>query len=588
MEFNLLSVMRLAGGLALFIFGMMTMGGALERVAGSKLEKTLEKMTGNVIKALCMGAAVTAVIQSSSATTVMVVGFVNAGIMTLQQSVGVILGANIGTTVTSQLLRLDSTGAVSGSIFLQVIKPANLAYVIVAAGLLTGMLAKKKRTRDIGDILIGFGILFIGMSTMEGAMSPLKDMPAFQNLFVMFTNPIMGVLVGMLVTAVIQSSSASVGILQALSTTGMIPYSAAIPIIMGQNIGTCVTALLSAAGANKNARRAAMIHFYFNLLGSSIFLAVVYTAKLFLVFPFWNEAIDKGGIANLHLLFNVSATLLFLPFTKQLVRLAEKTIPEDETKIDPLSRLEPRFYQTPSVALEQSHNCITDMGKVALENFKAAIAPIFADNKNLDSKSFEEREKFLDRAEVEIGKYLMGLPSALPQGSRHLHAEMLHSLSDFEKIGDYAKNIFDSIRDFKESGSVFSQDAIEDLRMMSDAVTEILNLTLDGYAFRQSASAREALPLEEIIDVLKEELKNRHIERLGNNTCTVQTGVTFLEVIHDLEKIADHCSNIAIYTIQLTEGASRFDTHNFKAEDFPGYSEKMEFFKAKYLAGIFG
>ena len=333
MEFDVLSIVQMIGGLALFIYGMTTMGKGLERAAGSKLEKTLEKMTGNVFTALIMGMVVTMVIQSSSATTVMVVGFVNAGIMTLKQSVGVILGANIGTTVTAQILRL-SGGDGSGNLFMDLLKPKNLAYIIVLVGVIIMMLAKKRRTRDIADIFTGFGILFIGMAVMEGAVAPLADLPQFADLFAAISNPVLGVVVGAGVTAIIQSSSASVGILQALSTTGAITYSAAIPIILGQNIGTCITAFLSSLGGSKNARRTAMVHFYFNLIGSIAFLVAIYAVQYTVGFSFWENPIDKGGIANFHTLFNVTCTLLFLPFTGLLVKLAKWSVPTGETQED--------------------------------------------------------------------------------------------------------------------------------------------------------------------------------------------------------------------------------------------------------------
>ena len=343
MEFDVLSIVQMIGGLALFIYGMTTMGKGLERAAGSKLEKTLEKMTGNVFTALIMGMVVTMVIQSSSATTVMVVGFVNAGIMTLKQSVGVILGANIGTTVTAQILRL-SGGDGSGNLFMDLLKPKNLAYIIVLVGVIIMMLAKKRRTRDIADIFTGFGILFIGMAVMEGAVAPLADLPQFADLFAAISNPVLGVVVGAGVTAIIQSSSASVGILQALSTTGAITYAAAIPIILGQNIGTCITAFLSSIGGSKNARRTAMVHFYFNLIGSIAFLVAIYAVQYTVGFSFWEYPIDKGGIANFHTLFNVTCTLLFLPFTGLLVKLAQGgACRRGETQEDPLAKLEPAF-----------------------------------------------------------------------------------------------------------------------------------------------------------------------------------------------------------------------------------------------------
>ena len=588
MGFDLMSVVQMAGGLALFIYGMTTMGGGLERAAGAKLEKTLEKMTGNVFSALLMGMVVTAVIQSSSATTVMVVGFVNAGIMTLRQSVGVILGANIGTTITAQILRLDSSGGMSDSFIMQLLKPKNLAYVVVLIGLLVMMSGKSKRRRNIADILIGFGVLFIGMATMEGAVAPLADLPQFSQLFAAVSNPVLGVLVGAVVTAIIQSSSASVGILQALSTTGAITYSAAIPIILGQNIGTCVTAFLSSVGGSKNARRTAMIHFYFNLIGSVIFLAAVYAIQYAVGFPFWADAIDKAGIANFHTLFNVLVTILFLPFTKLLVLLAERTIPADIEKADPLTKLEPRFLATPSIALEQAQKCIADMGTAALGNYELAVQPLFTGAPQ-QPELFLEQEQFLDRGEVEIAKYLIQIRSDLPGGMRRMHAEMLHSLSDFEKIGDYAQNIYDSVAEFRESGGKFSDDATAELKIMADAVSELLEKTVNGYIERSASIAHQVEPIEEVVDMLKDILKNRHIERLNSGRCSIQTGLPFLEIVHDLEKIGDHCSNIAIYTIQLCEGAKNFDTHDFSKHAYkasPEFREAVEYVRKKYLTTL--
>lgn len=589
MEFDVLSILRLVGGLALFIYGMVTMGSGLERAAGEKLEKTLEKMTGSLFKAILMGLAVTAVIQSSSATTVMVVGFVNAGIMTLRQSVGVILGANIGTTVTAQILRLDSTGSLGDSLFMQLLKPKNLAYVAVLVGIIMIMLAKKKKTKDKADILIGFGILFIGMSTMEGAVAPLAELPQFAQIFAAISNPILGVLVGAIVTAIIQSSSASVGILQALSTTGVITYAAAIPIILGQNIGTCITAFLSSLGGNKNARRAAMIHFYFNLIGSIIFLIGVYGLNAFLHFSFWDTAINKGGIANFHTLFNVTTVVLFIPFNRLLVRLAERTIPANEEKPDPLAKLEPRFLATPSIALDQCQKCISEMGMAAKANFLLATEPIFSGTEP-DQTTFKGNESFLDRAEVEIGKYLLNMQNNLPsKDGQQLHAEMLHSLSDFEKMGDYAQNIMECVAEFEESGNHFSPYAMDELRVMCDAVGELMDTTIQAYSTRSASIARSVEPIEEIVDILKDQLKSRHIQRLNEGTCTFTTGVPFLDIIHDLEKIGDHCSNIAIYTIQLCEGASKFDTHGYSKQEIkntPLFEEQMRFFEQKYLAKL--
>ena len=509
MEFDVLSIVQMIGGLALFIYGMTTMGKGLERAAGSKLEKTLEKMTGNVFTALIMGMVVTMVIQSSSATTVMVVGFVNAGIMTLKQSVGVILGANIGTTVTAQILRL-SGGDGSGNLFMDLLKPKNLAYIIVLVGVIIMMLAKKRRTRDIADIFTGFGILFIGMAVMEGAVAPLADLPQFADLFAAISNPVLGVVVGAGVTAIIQSSSASVGILQALSTTGAITYSAAIPIILGQNIGTCITAFLSSLGGSKNARRTAMVHFYFNLIGSIAFLVAIYAVQYTVGFSFWENPIDKGGIANFHTLFNVTCTLLFLPFTGLLVKLAKWSVPTGETQEDPLAKLEPRFLTTPALALDQAQRCIADMGEAAKSNFHLAVDPMFGGSA-ASEEIFREHEAFLDRAEVEIGRYLTTMHNVRSVDQRRQSAEMMHSLSDFEKIGDYAQNIFDRADEFRQAGLSFSATAMNELHAMTDAVSEVLDMTVEAYVTQSVSLARSVEPLEEVVDTMKEQLKSRHI-----------------------------------------------------------------------------
>ena len=587
MEFDVLSIVQMIGGLALFIYGMTTMGKGLERAAGSKLEKTLEKMTGNVFTALIMGMVVTMVIQSSSATTVMVVGFVNAGIMTLKQSVGVILGANIGTTVTAQILRL-SGGEGSGNLFMDLLKPKNLAYIIVLVGVIIMMLAKKRRTRDIADIFTGFGILFIGMAVMEGAVAPLADLPQFADLFAAISNPVLGVVVGAGVTAIIQSSSASVGILQALSTTGAITYSAAIPIILGQTIGTCITAFLSSLGGSKNARRTAMVHFYFNLIGSIAFLVAIYAVQYTVGFSFWENPIDKGGIANFHTLFNVTCTLLFLPFTGLLVKLAKWSVPTGETQEDPLAKLEPRFLTTPALALDQAQRCIADMGEAAKSNFHLAVDPMFGGSA-ASEEIFREHEAFLDRAEVEIGRYLTTMHNVRSVDQRRQSAEMMHSLSDFEKIGDYAQNIFDRADEFRQAGLSFSATAMNELHAMTDAVSEVLDMTVEAYVTQSVSLARSVEPLEEVVDTMKEQLKSRHIERLGEGGCTMQTGIHFLDIVHDLEKISDHCSNIAIYTIQLVEGAEEFDTHAYAKAEFksgPQFESKLKFYQSKYLSRL--
>ena len=587
MEFDVLSIVQMIGGLALFIYGMTTMGKGLERAAGSKLEKTLEKMTGNVFTALIMGMVVTMVIQSSSATTVMVVGFVNAGIMTLKQSVGVILGANIGTTVTAQILRL-SGGEGSGNLFMDLLKPKNLAYIIVLVGVIIMMLAKKRRTRDIADIFTGFGILFIGMAVMEGAVAPLADLPQFADLFAAISNPVLGVVVGAGVTAIIQSSSASVGILQALSTTGAITYSAAIPIILGQNIGTCITAFLSSLGGSKNARRTAMVHFYFNLIGSIAFLVAIYAVQYTVGFSFWENPIDKGGIANFHTLFNVTCTLLFLPFTGLLVKLARWSVPTGETQEDPLAKLEPRFLTTPALALDQAQRCIADMGEAAKSNFHLAVDPMFGGSA-ASEEIFREHEAFLDRAEVEIGRYLTTMHNVRSVDQRRQSAEMMHSLSDFEKIGDYAQNIFDRADEFRQAGLSFSTTAMNELHAMTDAVSEVLDMTVEAYVTQSVSLARSVEPLEEVVDTMKEQLKSRHIERLGEGGCTMQTGSPCPDIVHHLATFFNDTATTEIYTIQLVEGAEEFDTHAYAKAEFksgPQFESKLKFYQSKYLSRL--
>lgn len=564
---DLLSLLKLLGGLGLFIYGMLTMGNALEKMAGEKLEKTLETVTGNIFKAVGVGALVTGIIQSSSATTVMVVGFVNAGIMNLKQAVGVIMGANIGTTVTAQLLRLDTTGAVEGSLLMQILKPSMLAYVAVALGAGLFMFAKKRKHHDFGEILLGFGVLFIGMSIMEGSVTALKDMPWFQHMFTIFTNPVLGILVGIAVTAIIQSSSASVGILQAVASTGAITYAAAIPIILGQNIGTCVTALLSALGANKNAKRAAMIHFYFNLIGSVFFILVVYGLNAIIGFTFWDSPIGKSGIANFHALFNVSVTLLFIPFRGLLITLAERTIkskPSESQVIEDLGRLDERFYSSPAVALDQCDKIISAMGKCGHQNIQMVNAAI-VDSVPPHVETFKDNESFLDRAEARLNSYMLGIKEEeLSENSRKTYSEMLHSIGDFERVGDYAENLLEFYEDMHERGTVFSQEAISELRVMSQAVEEIVALTVKAYESNDVVTARQIEPLEDVIDSIKEALKSRHISRLQSGICTVSTGIPFLDIIHNYEKIADHCSNVAVYVMMLADDNQEFDIHEYR------------------------
>ncbi|MBR4880280.1 MAG: Na/Pi cotransporter family protein [Clostridia bacterium] len=562
---DIFSIVKLCGGLALFIYGMTVMGDALEKVAGEKLEKTLETMAGNIFKSIFLGALVTAVIQSSSATTVMVVGFVNAGIMTLKQAVGIIMGANIGTTMTAQLLRLG--GGDSASTIMKFLKPSNLAYVAVAVGFLLMIIKKKKKLKDVGEILLGLGVLFIGMNTMEGAVSGLRELPAFQAMFTTLKNPILGVLAGALVTAAIQSSSASVGILQAVAATGAVSFAAAVPIIFGQNIGTCITSFMSSMGASKNARRAAMIHLYFNLVGTILFMIAMYAIKAVVGFSFWDNPITKADIANFHTIFNVVVTVVFIPFNGLLVKLAEKTIKVDEkdNELDlELARLDDRFLATPAIAIEQCHKVVTTMGNIALGNLMITNAAV-VDGIPLNEETFNENESFLDNGEARINKYMLSIKEddLSPQG-RKLYEEIMHTVSDFEKIGDYTENIYEQYQSIVDNGISFSEEAMFELKVIRDATEEIVELATQAFTEGDIAVAARIEALEENIDGMREALKSKHIHRLRTGLCTVDVGMPFLDIIQNYEKIADHCSKIAIYVMMYNDDTDSFDVHEYR------------------------
>ena len=561
---NLISIITLLGGLGLFLYGMTTMGNALEKLAGEKLERTLEVMTNNIFKAILVGTVVTGIIQSSSATTVMVVGFVNAGIMSLQQAVGVIMGANIGTTVTAQILRLDTTGAVSGSLVMQLLNPSTLSYIVVAVGVVMMMVSKRKKVITAGEMLLGLGVLFIGMSVMESSVTALRDSPWFAQLFASLQNPVLGILAGTLVTAIIQSSSASVGILQAVASTGAVTYAAAIPIILGQNIGTCVTALLSSLSGNRNAKRAAMIHFYFNLIGSLVFIVLVYLFRP-MFGELWYSAIDKAAIANFHTMFNIVVTLFFIPFNKLLIVLAEKTIRSAGPMVgEDLDLLDERFYSSPAVALEQCDKVINSMGVYALINIQMVCGGIL-DKKSFPIENFSDNEEYIDRCEARLNNYMIGIKQdELSEQGRRSYAEMMHAIGDFERLGDYAQNLLDQYQLMTEKQLTFSADAQAELDIMRRATEEIVGLTNDAYAASDGEAAPRIEALEDVIDSLKETLKNKHISRLQNGQCTVTTGVPFLDIIHNFEKISDHCANIAIYVTMYNDANSTFDIHEYR------------------------
>ena len=583
---DLFGVLTLIGGLVMFLFGMNIMGGGLEKLSGGTLEKVLEKLTSKKIMAVLLGAAVTAVIQSSSATTVMVVGFVNSGIMKLNQAVGIIMGANIGTTVTSWILSLS--GIEGDSFFIQLLKPSSFAPILAVVGIILYMAAKSDKRKDIGLILLGFTVLMYGMTTMSKAVEPLADVPEFTNILTLFSNPFLGVIAGAVFTAVIQSSSASVGILQALCATGAMTFGSALPIIMGQNIGTCATALISSMGANKNAKRAAMVHLYFNVIGTVIFMALFYILDAIIGFSFVNDAANPAGIAVVHSIFNIFATLILLPFTKLLEKLAcmtirDKQAPSDEQ--DDFQLLDRRFLSTPAFAIEQCRTVTAKMADISRDAFMSSLSLL-----NCYSEKTAEyvvsRENIVDTYEDKIGTYLVQLSSkSLSESDSKSISMLLHCIGDFERISDHAVNILEAAQEMNQKGLHFSQKAKEELSVYTSALMEIVNTSFNAFTTENLDYAKAVEPLEEVIDELRSQLKKRHIKRLRKGKCTIELGFILQDIITDFERIADHCSNIAVCIIQLADNS--FDTHEYLNElrntEDREFGEKYRFYRHKYL-----
>ena len=561
---DLFSILTLIGGLALFLYGMNAMGDGLAKVSGGKLEKILENLTSNPIKAVLLGAGVTAVIQSSSATTVMVVGFVNSGIMKLSQAVGVIMGANIGTTITSWILSL--TGIQSDNFIIQMFKPTSFSPVLAIIGVIFILFINDSKKKDIGSIFIGFAILMYGMDMMSSAVKPLAEVPEFTNLLLKFSNPLLGVIAGALLTAVIQSSSASVGILQALCLTGAVPFSAAIPIIMGQNIGTCITAILSAIGAKKNAKRAAAVHLYFNLIGTVIFMTVFYLINAVVGFSFFHQAATPAGIAVIHSVFNVTATIILLPFAKGLEKLACLTIRDkkEDVVVSAEDRefmiLEPRFLEKPAFAVEQSRNAAR---KMAEESHNALFTALSLVDKYSEEgvERVENMESKVDRYEDELGTYLVKLSHKdISEADSHSLSIMLHCIGDFERISDHAVNIMESAQELYEKRLKFSENAKKDLEVLGQAVEDIVNTAYEVFDKQDMKLAEKIEPLEEVIDELSKEVKRRHVQRLRNGECTIEMGFILSDITTCLERVADHCSNIGVCVTQVSEDL--YDTHS--------------------------
>ena len=583
---DIFGILNMVCGLALFLYGMHVMGEGLTRMSGGRLEKLLERLTQSRLKAVLLGAAVTAVIQSSSATTVMVVGFVNSGIMKLSQAAGVIMGANIGTTVTSWILSL--TGLEGSSLLVRLLKPSSFTPVMAMVGVAFLLFTKSEKKHNIGSIFIGFTVLMCGMTMMSDAVKPLANVPEFTGMLLMFTNPVLGMLAGVLLTAVIQSSSASVGILQALCVTGAVKNSAALPIIMGQNIGTCVTALLSSIGASKNAKRAALIHLYFNLIGTVLFMCAFYAFNAVFPFAFLDDAADAAGIAVIHTAFNLAATLVLLPFSSVLERLATLTVRDDEQaeRIDDFQLLDERFLSTPAFAAEQCRVVTVRMARLTLEAIDAAIDLVDGEPYSEEKAGrVEALEAKIDLYEDNLGTYMVKLSHAKLSGEdSHTVSMLLHSISDFERISDHAVNVLRSAREMHEKKLSFSPQAAAELHVFAEAVRDIARRTVDCFDRGDLELAATVEPLESCIDQINSKVKSRHIERLTAGQCTIELGFILQDICTNFERVSDHCSNIALCQIQVPN--DELDTHeysqNVRKTDRDHFAEVRRQYQERY------
>ena len=551
---NIFSICTLCGGLAFFLFGMHVMSQSLEKIAGGKLESTLKKMTSNPFKSLALGAGITIAVQSSSAMTVMLVGLVNSGIMQLEQTVGVIMGSNIGTTLTAWLL--STAGIKSDNVFISMLKPENFAPIVALIGIVMIMMSKKKKRQDIGTIMVGFAVLMYGMELMKNAVSPLAEMEGFSNLLVAFKNPLLSVLFGAVFTGVIQSSAASVGILQALSLTGTISYRMAIPIIMGQNIGTCVTALLSSIGVNKNAKRVNVVHMSFNIIGTVVCLAVFYGLDALIHFRFVDKSISAVEIAAVHSIFNIVTTLILLPFSGQLVKLAKKLI-HDSKEAEEAVLLDKRLIATPPLAVSQCREKTVEMAQNAKEALHEALRAIF-DYSDKAVLSVEEKEQLLDEMEDQLSTFLLELSAvSLTDEDSRTVTELLHTISDFERISDHAINMIEIAREMERESRSFSDSARADFSTLFAALTEITGLTERAFANNDTELALNVEPLEEVIDDLTAAIRDKHIDRLRKGECSPELGVYLSDLLINCERVSDHCSNIAVSIIQIAKSSMR-------------------------------
>ncbi|MBR1471645.1 MAG: Na/Pi cotransporter family protein [Lachnospiraceae bacterium] len=586
---DIFNVLDMIGGLSLFLYGMSIMGNGLSRMAGGRLETILEKLTTKRIFAVLLGAGVTAVIQSSSATTVMVVGFVNSGIMKLSQAVGIIMGANIGTTITSWMLSL--TGIEGSTIWLKLLKPSSFSPVLAAVGIILVMAGRvDSKKKDVGGILLGFAILMFGMEAMSSAVSGLADNASFTRMMTAFRNPVLGMAVGTILTAIIQSSSASVGILQALCVTGAVHYAVALPIIMGQNIGTCVTSIISSVGANRNAKRAAMIHLYFNLIGTILFMMVFYTTNSFAHFAFLEESASAAGIAVIHSLFNIGATIILFPLSDLLVKFAEITIPDDkstEAVITEAVSIDERFISRPAFAMELCRGKVREMAKLSKNAIDLSLEVLNSYDAE-KAKEVMRLETVADKYEDVLGTYLVKISSEnLSTADSRSMSIILHSISDFERISDHAADIVKSAEEIREKNLAFTPKAKKEIETMSRAISDICTLTVESFCEDNLEMALHVEPLEEVIDTLAKKIKENHIKRLKKGKCTIEMGFILEDILTGLERISDHCSNIAVEMITIYD--NDYNTHeyfkNFSSEERASFNKEYEELLQRYPIG---
>lgn len=573
---SVFNFITLFGGLAFFLYGMTVMSGGLEKMSGSKLESTLKKMTSNRIKSLALGAGITIAIQSSSAMTVMLVGLVNSGIMQLEQTVGVIMGSNVGTTLTAWLTA--ATGIKSDNVFVSLLKPENFSPIFALVGIALIMMSKKTKRRDIGGVFVGFAVLMFGMKLMSDSMAPLAESEVFGSLLTMFNNPLLGVLLGTVVTGVIQSSAASVGILQALALTGNISYGMALPIIMGQNIGTCVTSLISSIGVNKNAKRVAAVHVSFNVIGTTVFLIAYSLLDAFHLLPFADLPVNTVGIALMHTIFNVGTTIILLPFSKLLVKIAKTVVRDGKSeKTEEYTFIDERLLNTPSFAIAECLSRTKTMAQLAENSIYSALKVVHKFDSKL-SVEIEQTEEKIDMYEDKLGTYLVALSkNDLSDSDNREISKLLHTIGDFERLGDHAVNLLKTAREIDEKQIHFSDEAVRELSVLESALHEIIEITIAAFKNNDIDAARRVEPLEQVIDELIVAVKSHHVSRLQKGNCTIELGFVLNDILTNYERISDHCSNIAVTLIEVEQNA--FDTHEYLSDVKTG---KDEFFKKAF------